>query len=76
MHKRILTRVAAVVMLAASTLLTMAPVARAKLSPEAQCQKGRKDAAAKYAQCHEKAIGQLLATNDLPSCNRRSRNAG
>ena len=49
MHEKIFTRVAAVMMLAASPLLTMAPVARAaKLTPEQQCQKARYEAAAKY----------------------------
>src|SRR5512147_610150 len=65
MDKRTLTRVAAPVMLAVSTLLTMAPVARAKLTPERFCQKSRYDAAAKYAQCEDKALAQLFATNDL-----------
>src|SRR5262249_2245490 len=35
------------------------------LTPEQLCQKGRYDAAAKYAQCHQKALGVLFVTNDL-----------
>ncbi|HZR84552.1 MAG TPA: DUF1566 domain-containing protein [Candidatus Binatia bacterium] len=35
------------------------------LTPEQLCQKGRYDAAAKYAQCEDKAIGKLFASNDL-----------
>lgn len=66
MLQKIVTRVAMALMLAASTLLTMAPVARAaKLTPEQQCQKGRYEAAAKYAACENKALAQLFATNDL-----------
>jgi hypothetical protein len=65
MHGKILTRVPAAAMLTASALLTMAPVASAGLTPEQQCQKGRYDAAAKYGQCHDKALGKLFATNDL-----------
>jgi hypothetical protein len=67
MHKRILSQVAVTVMLTASTILTIAPVARAGLTPEQQCQKARYDAAAKYAQCQGKALGKLFATNDLTS---------
>jgi hypothetical protein len=63
-----LTRQAAAVMLTTSTLLTMAPVARA--GSEQQCAQGRYAAAAKYAQCHNKALAKLFATNDLVKLQR------
>lgn len=64
MRKKILTGLQATVMFTVGTLLTLAPIARAGVAEERQCQKGRYDAAAKYNQCHDKAIGQLFATND------------
>jgi hypothetical protein len=67
MHKKILTGVRAVVVLTAGTLLTMAPIARAELTAEQQCNKGRYDAAAKYNQCHGKAIARFFATSDVPT---------
>ena len=65
MCKDILTRLVAFVMLTAGTLLTTAPIAQAKLTAEQQCQKSRYDAAAKSAQCLNKALGQHFAVNDL-----------
>lgn len=65
MHERMLSRVVTVALLTAGTLLTMAAFAGAKVPPEQQCQKSRYEAAAKYAQCQSKALGQHFAVNDL-----------
>lgn len=62
---RTLTRIAGAVLVTTIAFGASAPSARAAATPEQKCQKARKDAAAKYAQCHEKAVGQLLATNNL-----------
>jgi hypothetical protein len=51
--------------LIAVAVVSAVPVAHAKLTPEQQCQKGRYDAAANYAQCQDKALGQHFAINDL-----------
>jgi hypothetical protein len=51
-----------------SAALLLAYTAHAGLAPEQACQKGLYDAAAKYAQCHQKVIGKLFAflINDSP----------
>ncbi len=69
MRQKIRTRVVAALMLTAGTLLMTAPVARAGLTAEQQCQKGRHDAAATYAQCEYKAMGQFFAGGDLTKLN-------
>jgi len=43
----------------AVALLIAAGAADAKQTPEQKCQKGRSDAAAKYAACQQKAMGKL-----------------
>lgn len=65
MRRNVRTRATTVVTLAIGLLLATALVAHAAMSPEQKCQKGRKDASAKYLQCHEKAMGQHLVSNDL-----------
>jgi len=46
--------------LVAAALLLVARTANAKQKPEQKCQKGRYDAAAKYAACQQKALGRYF----------------
>jgi hypothetical protein len=51
--------------LTAAAVLVAAPRARAALTPEQQCQKGRHDAAGKYAKCELTATRKFLASGDF-----------
>ena len=66
MLEKTLTRAATALVLATATLLMTAQGA-AGIGAEQLCQKGRYDAAAKYKQCHDKALGVVFLTNDLAS---------
>lgn len=61
--KKTLTRAAATSMVVAGTLLAVVSAASA-FTAEEICQKGRYDAASKYKQCHDKALGKVFLTND------------
>lgn len=61
--KRTLTRAAATAMVVAGTLLAVVSAASA-FTAEEICQKARYDAASKYKQCHDKALGRVFLTND------------
>lgn len=63
MKKKTPTRAAASSMIAAATLLAIVSSASA-FTAEEICQKGRYDAASKYKQCHDKALGRVFLTND------------
>lgn len=69
MYTNDLTRRVPLLTLTAVAVVMTVSVARAALSPEAQCQKSRYDAAAKYAQCQNKALGKHFAVNDLALLN-------
>lgn len=64
-----LPRIAAGLTLLATALFVTPPQARAAATPEQQCQKGRHDAAAKYAQCELKAMAKFFGTEDAAALN-------
>jgi hypothetical protein len=58
----------ALTIIIASALLS-AGVAHAKQTPEQKCQKGRYDAAAKYAACQQKAMGAFYGVGKVDKFN-------
>ena len=50
------------ILIAGALLLLVAGTANAKQTPEQKCQKGRYDAAAKYAACQEKLVGKWFGS--------------
>jgi len=59
------TRQLTTLILIAAALLLVAGTALAKQTPEQKCQKGRYDAAAKYAACQQKVVGKWFGGSDF-----------
>ncbi len=53
------------ILIAGALLLLVAGTAHAKQTPEQKCQKGRYDAAAKYASCQQKVVGKWFGGSDF-----------
>src|SRR5437588_7930124 len=61
MRTKTLTRVVAGLALTVAAVLTTESVARAGLTAEQKCQKGRHEAAAKYAQCEYNTMAKFFS---------------